>query len=114
MEEVRIVADTENNSLLIWATNQNYERILSTLQKLDVTPRQVLIEATIAGGDPDRQVAVRPAMVFTNDVGSSHTGTGSLGISANDLTVNDVLSGQRQPVLFPMRLPTVLGWCVLC
>ncbi|MCK7491828.1 MAG: hypothetical protein MZW92_09320 [Comamonadaceae bacterium] len=48
MEEVRIVADTENNSLLIWATSQNYERIISTLQKMDVTPRQVLIEATIA------------------------------------------------------------------
>lgn len=45
MEEVRIVADTENSSLLIWATSQNYERILSTLEKMDVTPRQVLIEA---------------------------------------------------------------------
>ncbi|MBL8250632.1 MAG: type II secretion system protein GspD, partial [Candidatus Competibacter sp.] len=33
MEEVRIVADTDNNSLLIWATHQNYERIISTLQK---------------------------------------------------------------------------------
>ena len=48
MEEVRIVADTENNSLLIWATSQNYERILSALEKMDVSPRQVLIEATIA------------------------------------------------------------------
>lgn len=33
-------------------------------------------------------------MVFTNDVGSSHTGTGSLGINANDLTVNDVFAGR--------------------
>jgi general secretion pathway protein D len=94
MEEVRIVADTENNSLLIWATNQNYERILSTLQKLDVTPRQVLIEATIAEVTLTGKLQYGLQWFFTNDVGSSHTGTGSLGISANDLTVNDVLSGQ--------------------
>ena len=94
MEEVRIVADIENNSLLIWATNQNYERILGTLQKLDVTPRQVLIEATIAEVTLTGNLKYGLQWFFTNDVGSSHTGTGSLGISANDLTVNDVLSGQ--------------------
>ena len=94
MEEVRIVADIENNSLLIWATNQNYERILGTLQKLDVTPRQVLIEATIAEVTLTGNLQYGLQWFFTNDVGSSHTGTGSLGISANDLTVNDVLSGQ--------------------
>lgn len=94
MEEVRIVADTENNSLLIWATNQNYERILSTLQKLDVTPRQVLIEATIAEVTLTGKLQYGLQWFFTNDVGSSHTGTGSLGINANDLTVNDVLSGR--------------------
>jgi len=94
MEEVRIVADTENNSLLIWATNQNYERILGTLQKLDVTPRQVLIEATIAEVTLTGQLKYGLQWFFTNDVGSSHTGTGSLGISANDLTVNDVLPSQ--------------------
>lgn len=94
MEEVRIVADTENNSLLIWATNQNYERILGTLQKLDVTPRQVLIEATIAEVTLTGKLQYGLQWFFTNDVGSSHTGTGSLGISANDLTVNDVLPSQ--------------------
>ena len=94
MEEVRIVADTENNSLLIWATNQNYERILGTLQKLDVTPRQVLIEATIAEVTLTGNLKYGLQWFFTNDVGSSHTGTGSLGISANDLTVNDVLPSQ--------------------
>ena len=94
MEEVRIVAAIENNSLLIWATNQNYERILGTLQKLDVTPRQVLIEATIAEVTLTGNLQYGLQWFFTNDVGSSHTGTGSLGISANDLTVNDVLSGQ--------------------
>ncbi|QQS54563.1 MAG: type II secretion system secretin GspD [Candidatus Competibacteraceae bacterium] len=94
MEEVRIVADVENNSLLIWATNQNYERILGTLQKLDVTPRQVLIEATIAEVTLTGKLQYGLQWFFTNDVGSSHTGTGSLGINANDLTVNDVFAGR--------------------
>ncbi|MDG4555304.1 MAG: type II secretion system secretin GspD [Candidatus Competibacter sp.] len=94
MEEVRIVADTENNSLLIWATNQNYERIISTLQKLDVTPRQVLIEATIAEVTLTGRLQYGLQWFFTNDVGGSHTGTGSLGINADDLTINDVLAGR--------------------
>ena len=94
MEEVRIVADVENNSLLIWATNQNYERIISTLQKLDVTPRQVLIEATIAEVTLTGRLQYGLQWFFTNDVGGSHTGTGSLGINADDLTINDVLAGR--------------------
>ena len=94
MEEVRIVADVENNSLLIWATNQNYERIVSTLQKLDITPRQVLIEATIAEVTLTGRLQYGLQWFFTNDVGGSHTGTGSLGINADDLTINDVLAGR--------------------
>ena len=46
--EVRVIADVENNSLVIWASSRDYEKILAALQKLDVTPRQVLVEATIA------------------------------------------------------------------
>lgn len=97
MEEVRIVADVENNSLLIWASNQNYERIISTLQKMDITPRQVLIEATIAEVTLTGNLQYGMQWFFENGVGSNHgqnfTGTGSLGISANNLTVNNVLAG---------------------
>ncbi len=47
-EEVRIVADEITNSLIILATARDYERIREVLKKLDVVPRQVLIEAIIA------------------------------------------------------------------
>ncbi|MBK8509969.1 MAG: type II secretion system secretin GspD [Candidatus Competibacteraceae bacterium] len=97
MEEVRIVADTDNNSLLIWATHQNYERIISTLQKMDIAPRQVLIEATIAEVTLTGQLQYGLQWFFNNDVGSNKgkdfKGTGSLGIGANNLTINNVLSG---------------------
>ncbi|MCC9001649.1 MAG: type II secretion system secretin GspD [Candidatus Competibacter sp.] len=98
MEEVRIVADTENNALLIWATHQNYERIISTLQKMDVIPRQVLVEATIAEVTLTGSLEYGLQWFFNNGVGSNHgqnfNGTGSLGISADNLTINDVLDGQ--------------------
>lgn len=89
MEEVRIVADTENNSLLIWATSQNYERIISTLEKMDVPPRQVLIEATIAEVTLTGSLEYGLQWFFNNAVGN-YTGSGSLGLPT-DLTLKKAL-----------------------
>jgi general secretion pathway protein D len=44
----RIVADTRNNALLIYATAKEYDLVKAALEKLDIVPLQVLIEATIA------------------------------------------------------------------
>ncbi|MEW6446140.1 MAG: type II secretion system secretin GspD [Pseudomonadota bacterium] len=44
---VRVVADEENNALLIYAPRREYRRIESALRQLDVAPVQVLIEASI-------------------------------------------------------------------
>lgn len=46
--EVRVIADKDNNALLILATPNDYEIIESALVKLDVLPRQVLVEVTVA------------------------------------------------------------------
>ncbi len=43
----RIVASEATNTLLIHATNDEYQRVLGMLHRLDVPPRQVLVEATI-------------------------------------------------------------------
>lgn len=45
---VRVVADMQNNALLILANSAGYEKIEAALKKLDTAPRQVLIEVTIA------------------------------------------------------------------
>lgn len=90
MEEVRIVADTENNSLLIWATTQNYERIVSTLEKMDAMPRQVLIEATIAEVTLTGSLQYGVQWFFNNSIGSEYTGSGSLGLP-NNLKLTDAL-----------------------
>jgi general secretion pathway protein D len=48
LEGVRITADTVNNNLLIYADQENYRIIESTLHQLDQPQLQVAIDATIA------------------------------------------------------------------
>jgi general secretion pathway protein D len=45
---VAIVADEANNALVITATAQEYRRLRQILDQIDVSPNQVLLEATIA------------------------------------------------------------------
>src|SRR5438093_4125231 len=47
-EEVRIVADPVTNSLVVLATKRDHQLIADVLKKIDVVPRQVLLEVTIA------------------------------------------------------------------
>jgi general secretion pathway protein D len=47
VSEIKVVADEVNNSLLILATPRDYEKIREALDKLDIVPLQVVIEATI-------------------------------------------------------------------
>lgn len=46
--ELKIVPNTENNALLIYATPNEFSVIETALRRLDVTPIQVLIEASLA------------------------------------------------------------------
>ncbi len=46
--EVRVIADKDTNSLLILAAPADYEIIEGALKKLDVIPRQVLVEVMLA------------------------------------------------------------------
>ena len=45
--DIRVMADELNNSVLVWGTGAEYERIETALKRLDVPPTQVLIEASI-------------------------------------------------------------------
>jgi general secretion pathway protein D len=46
--DIKIIADTDNNSILVLASQEDYRSIEAAIRRLDVAPRQVLIEATIA------------------------------------------------------------------
>lgn len=45
---IKVIADKDNNALLILANGAEYEKIEEAVKKLDVVPRQVLVEVTIA------------------------------------------------------------------
>lgn len=64
--DIRVVADRENNALVILATPSGYEKIESALKKLDVAPRQVLIEVTIAEVTLKDELKYGVEWLFTN------------------------------------------------
>lgn len=47
-KEIRIIADKDNNALLILASPSDYKKIELAVRQLDVMPRQVMIDVTIA------------------------------------------------------------------
>lgn len=49
--DISIVADTANNSLIITATPMEFAKIMPVIKQLDIMPLQVLIDATIAQVD---------------------------------------------------------------
>jgi general secretion pathway protein D len=87
--EVRIIPDVDNNALLIVATSGIHEKILSVLRKLDVAPRQVLIEATIAEVRLTDKLQYGMEWFFNNEVGdiggNKFRGTGLVNANGNVL-----------------------------
>jgi general secretion pathway protein D len=82
-EQVRVVADRENNALLILANSAGYEKIEAALKKLDVAPRQVLIDVTIAEVTLKDELEFGIEWLFTN--GPRRSGkldTGTAGLAA--------------------------------
>jgi general secretion pathway protein D len=82
-KDVRVIADKDNNALVILASPADYEKIESAIKKLDVVPRQVLIEVLIA------------EVTLTNDLkygidwflnARSGTSSGSTGLQPNITT----------------------------
>jgi general secretion pathway protein D len=74
----RVVPNPMDNTLLIQATPQEYEQVLKLLKDLDVSPRQVLIEAKIY------EVTLSDALssgvqAFLQQRGASSTGDNAVG-----------------------------------
>ncbi len=81
--DVRVIADKDNNALLILASPSNYEKIETAIRKLDVPPRQVLIDVTIAEVTLTGDLKFGLEWAFKNGLhGSGKLDTGGPGISA--------------------------------
>lgn len=81
-----VVADEQNNALLIHATSQEYKKIESALKKLDVIPAQVLIEASILEVTLTDELEYGVEWVFKGSLGGGDTGQGQLSVSDSPLT----------------------------
>jgi len=74
--DVRIIADEENNALVIMASRGDYARIQSAIRRLDVVPLQVLVEATIVEVSLTDEFSYGLQWFFHHDIG----GTGKTGL----------------------------------
>lgn len=77
--EVSIIADAENNALLIMSSPGDYDKVYKAIQKLDVLPLQVLVEATIVEVSLEDELQYGLQWFFKNHLGSATKGIGTLG-----------------------------------
>ena len=82
IEDVRVVADDENNSLMIYATGRQYKLIKSALEKLDVVATQVIIEASILEVTLTDRLKYGLEWTFKNGLGNDYDGVGVLAAAA--------------------------------
>ncbi|MEC4748775.1 type II secretion system secretin GspD [Methylomicrobium sp. Wu6] len=98
VESVRIIADQANNSIVIVSTPQEYQEILPVIQKLDVMPLQVLIDATIVSVNlkNDLQYGIQWFLSNTNGgaIGSNGSSTlTDLGKAAGNIAAATATGG---------------------
>ncbi len=77
--DVEIIADTENNALLIMASPTDYDKVYRAIQKLDVLPLQVLVEATIVEVSLEDDLQYGLNWFFKSHLGSNRKDIGTIG-----------------------------------
>ena len=81
--EVRVVADEENNSLMIYSTGMQFKAIKEALTQLDTPPTQVLVEASIVEVTLSDSLKYGLEWTFNGQLGNSRfDGTGVLSDGA--------------------------------
>lgn len=103
-KEVRIIADEINNSIVVVATPQEYEKIHTVITQLDVMPLQVLIDATIVSVVLDDRLKYGIEWFLSHDNGgtnvitSKNTSGGRSGPAVNapitgGISLRDAVAG---------------------
>lgn len=90
-KDIRVVADNNNNALLIHAPKRDYKRIEAALRQLDITPNQVLIEASIVEVTLTDETKYGLQWYFEGGLGNGWKGVGILGNSST----GTISSGQQ-------------------
>jgi general secretion pathway protein D len=82
LENVRVVADEDNNALMIYANGKQYDLIKTALEQLDVVATQVLIEASILEVSLTEELRYGLEWSFNNNIGDDYDGVGVLAAAA--------------------------------
>lgn len=82
VSDVRVVADDENNALMVYATGKQYEIIRDALDRLDVVATQVIIEASILEVTLTDELKYGLEWTFKGGLGSDYDGVGVLADAA--------------------------------
>lgn len=80
--EIKVVADNQNNALLIYARRQDYQKIANALRRLDVQPLQVLIEASIIEVSLTGNLKYGLEWYLQGSLGSGLTGSAGLNFNS--------------------------------
>ncbi len=83
LDDVRVVADDENNALMIYATGKQYKIISAALDQLDVVATQVIIEASILEVTLTDDLEYGLEWTFKGKVGDDYSGVGLLANQSN-------------------------------
>jgi len=76
---IKIIADEENNALVVKATKDEYQDIEDAIKRLDISPLQVLLEATIVEVELTGDLEFGTQWFFRNNDVDGNTGIGRLG-----------------------------------
>ncbi len=83
--DVRIVADMQNNAILVMASGTEYRVIEAAMRKLDVVPLQVLVEASIMEITLSDELSYGLEWYMNNrDMGNDFTGSSLLDLNAGE------------------------------
>jgi general secretion pathway protein D len=83
LEDVRVVADDDNNALMIYATGKQFDVIKTALEQLDVVATQVIIEASILEVSLTDELRYGLEWTFKNGIGDDYDGKGILATAAD-------------------------------
>ena len=84
---VRIIADEQNNAIIVRASQTDYERILITIRSLDIMPRAVMIEVLIAEVTLNDDLNYGVQWFFRNGMSiGGKAGTGGGGLDVNPIS----------------------------
>ena len=90
-EGLTLSVDPRSNSLIFYTTGLRYESLLPMIRRLDVPPKQILLEATIAEVTLTGEFAYGVEFAFTEGKVSGGT-LGNLGLPAGGFALNYINS----------------------